>query len=188
MEEKPKSQLKHTRLDTRHAVKRTRLSSGQKVKAPKKDALNRFLPVLQKEEKQDVVVEAIQALIHTDQGIPEIAEKYGVSRGTIYNWMLGELGPKQYQDLVTKALVARVRKADELLEVASDPLNIARAREMARFARMDLERRRPQLYGQKQEVTHVLSDLGERLRRARERVIEHDAAPQLAATAHTAVE
>jgi DNA-binding phage protein len=188
MDEKPKTQLKHTRLDSRHAVKRTKLSSGQKVKAPKRGELNRFLPALGKEEKQDVVAEAIHALIHSDLGIPDIAEKHGVSRGTIYNWMLGELGPSKYQDLVTRALVARVRRADELLEAASDPLNIARAREMARFARMDLERRRPSLYGQKQEVTHVVNDLGDRLRRARERVIPNDAAAQLVATAHMASE
>jgi hypothetical protein len=42
---------------------------------------------------------------------------------------------------------------------------------MARFARMDFERRRPHLYGQRAHVTvNAVGDLGERLRRARERV------------------
>ena len=58
----------------------------------------------------------------------------------------------EYADLITQALVDRVAEADERLDNAPDAVEIARAREIARFARMDLERRRPKLYGQKQEV------------------------------------
>lgn len=58
-----------------------------------------------------------------------------------------------YHNLITQALVDRVATADERLENAPDAVEIARAREIARFARMDLERRRPKLYGQKQDVS-----------------------------------
>ena len=57
-----------------------------------------------------------------------------------------------YQNLITQALVDRVADVDERLEMAADAVDIARAREIARFARMDFERRRPKLYGPKQEI------------------------------------
>jgi hypothetical protein len=86
------------------------------------------------------------------ESIQTIAEDHRVSRRTIYRWMLGAVGDKAYYDMVTQCLVARVSDADHELETAVDPCHIARARETARYARMDLERRRPALYGQKQQV------------------------------------
>ena len=51
-------------------------------------------------------------------------------------------------------MVARLVHCDKQLDDAENPLDIARAREAARFARWDAERRLPHLFGQKQEVTH----------------------------------
>lgn len=88
--------------------------------------------------------------------IEEIA-KGRASRRTIYRWLLSGLGGERYYELVTECLVARVSDADEELEAArasKDAVRVAAARETARFARMDLERRRPGLYGPKQEVNH----------------------------------
>jgi hypothetical protein len=113
--------------------------------------------LLEPEEREEVVVAAIKRYLQ-GESVAALSAELNVSRGTIYNWMLGDLGPGHYTNLVTQMLVTRVRRADEMLETAEDPLNIARAREMARFARMDLERRRPHLYGQKQEVTHRAPD------------------------------
>lgn len=76
------------------------------------------------------------------------------TRRQVYRWMLSELGDEKYRDLVTQCLVARVADADEALELATDPVQISKWRETARFARLDLERRRPALYGPKQEVKH----------------------------------
>lgn len=84
------------------------------------------------------------------ESLNELAAENGVSRRTVYCWLLAGLGDKRYHEVVTQALVNRIADADELLEGARDPVQIARAREMARFARMDFERRRPGLYGQKQ--------------------------------------
>ena len=97
------------------------------------------------------------------QGLPRVLERYlggesvqvlaaeeAVSRQTIYNWLLGGLGDKAYHDVVTQALVKRISDADEKLEEAKDALEVAKAREMCRYARMDFERRRPGLYGAKQ--------------------------------------
>ena len=82
--------------------------------------------------------------------IPNLASELNVHRATLYRWMLAGVGDQQYGDLVTHCLVQRVAEADEKLESAATVCDIARAREMARYARMDLERRRPNLYGAKQ--------------------------------------
>jgi hypothetical protein len=52
-------------------------------------------------------------------------------------------------------LVNRVADGDEKLEDAKDVLEIQRAREIVKFARMDFERRRPALYGVKQLNVNV---------------------------------
>ena len=85
--------------------------------------------------------------------LSELAAKNGVSHVALYRWMLTDIGKGRYDDLVTDALVARIAEADKELGDAADSVSVARAHAQARFARMDLERRRPHLYGQKQELS-----------------------------------
>ena len=70
---------------------------------------------------------------------------------TIYRWLLKEAGP-DYESIQTDALISRIADADYELQNARDKVSVARAREQGRFARMDFERRRPKLYGPKQEI------------------------------------
>jgi hypothetical protein len=75
-------------------------------------------------------------------------------RRILYSWILAECGGERYRELVTEALVARIADADEALEEArgmGDAVRVAACREACRFYRMDFERRRPALYGAKQE-------------------------------------
>lgn len=95
----------------------------------------------------------IIARYRAGESVQEIAKACRRDARTIYNWMLSELGDA-YKDVVTECLINRVADADIALDEADDALELARAREKARFARMDLERRRPALYGPKQEVKH----------------------------------
>lgn len=132
------------------------MSHGNAV-AKQVGADGRFLPDQRREEflKQlpDVVARYLRG-----ESIQVIAKEQQVTRRTIYNWMLGGLGDEAYRELVTECLVARVADADEELEAARssrDPVRVSAARETCRFVRMDLERRRPGLYGPKQEVTHT---------------------------------
>jgi len=107
------------------------------------------------------------------ESVQTLAAETGVHRATLYRWMLAGVGDVQYHDLVTRCLVQRVADADRALAAAREPCDIARAREVARFARMDLERRRPALYGQQQRLMlEVGPDLGEVLLRAKSRVVE----------------
>lgn len=138
-----------------------------------------FLPAEQHSE--EAVKQAVERYVAGDS-VQDIAQTFKVDRGIIYDWMLADLGPQKYEGLVTRVLVSRVRRADQMLEEAETPHHIARAREIARFARMDLERRRPHLYGPKQEVRVDMNvNLADRLIRARERTIDAqviDVAPQ----------
>ena len=89
------------------------------------------------------------------ESLRTIALHMDVSRQTIYNWLLTGIGEEQHEQLVTKALVHRIADADGELDSAESMFDIARAREKMRYTRMDFERRRPHLYGPKQEVKHT---------------------------------
>jgi lambda repressor-like predicted transcriptional regulator len=108
--------------------------------------------------------------IQRGDSLRTIAADLGVSNVGLRAWLLRE-DKERYSEVITAALTTRVAEADEGLDAADDVISIARAREQARFARMDLERRRPQLYGMRQQVTHdVGPDLAVMLRDARKRV------------------
>lgn len=95
--------------------------------------------------------------IRQGQSLRQIAQHFGVSQVGLRAWLLREDSDK-YHEVITAALTTRVAEADEMLEQAADAVNIARAREIARFARMDLERRRPHLYGQRGQQISVSGD------------------------------
>lgn len=116
--------------------------------------------VLLTEQQRSVVPEVVERYL-AGESLQDVAADLSermrrrVDRRALYDWMFTELGGVEYTGLVTRCLVARVADADEALEAATDPVLVAKARETCRFARMDLERRRPALYGAKQEVKHT---------------------------------
>lgn len=106
--------------------------------------------------KSEVVPEMVKRYL-AGESMTVLGGECGKSRRTIYRWFLSELGDEKYRETVTECLIARVADADEELEAARnsrDPVRVQAARETCRFVRMDLERRRPALYGPKQEVKH----------------------------------
>ena len=117
----------------------------------------------------------------TEANTSQIAKRYGVRRKTLVGW-LREVAPKEWKRVQTVRAEIRKEDGNENIEVAPDALSLARAREMIRSAQWDLERLDAENYGQKQEITHnINTDLGDRLRRARERTIDAqviDVAPQ----------
>ena len=74
-----------------------------------------------------------------------LAAPYGVSRQAMYNRLRAFTHCGQFDtnfsDLVTMTLVNRIAEADWALEEATNLVDIARARDLARFSRMDFERR-----------------------------------------------
>lgn len=143
--------MDHVRID--EGLKR-----GPKQRPGQKSPRQQNGRFLQKLSNEPAVIIAALEEYRAGATLQQIATKHSVTKEAIYAWLLGNLGGSQHTDIVTEALTSRIAKADELLESADNPLTLARARELCRFYRMDLERRRPHLYGQKQEVTHRLPD------------------------------
>lgn len=113
----------------------------------------------------------------TEQTTSQIAASYGVARKSMVAW-LRETCPEEWKNVQVIRALLKKEDADEALEAAADALSLARARELLRSGQWDLERLDSRNYGQKQEVTMtVQTDFGERLRRARERVIEGEKVP-----------
>ena len=119
--------------------------------------------------------------LQNGESLRQIAADIGVHNTAIRAWLLRE-DREQYQHVITAALTHRVAEADDALDGANDMISIARAREQARFSRMDLERRRPQLYGVKQQLqvqhTTINPDRDELLRsiQALARSLDNDGA------------
>lgn len=87
----------------------------------------------------------------SDEKTSEIALSYGISRSRLHQWLL-----EHAEDSWRKAQVARaitgLENAKDMLQEASDPLELARARELLRSSQWELERLFSRLFGQKQEV------------------------------------
>ena len=140
--------MEHVRID--EGVKRgPRKKTGPKPSSPRRNN-GQFVPILPNDPQS--IAKALQDYCN-GATLNDLAQMHGVTRQAVYGWLLGELGGEQHSALVTRALTARIAKGDEMLDTADNPLDLQRGREQARNARLDLERRRSQLYGAKQEVT-----------------------------------
>jgi hypothetical protein len=110
------------------------------------------LAVLPSEVDPEVLA-IVERVRSGDVTFAAVAREKGWHRFKLYRFMLSELGDK-YHELVTDLLTVRISEADEGLENAEGKDEVAKRKAIANFARMDLERRRPALYGPKQEVKH----------------------------------
>jgi len=108
----------------------------------------------------------------------EIAQDYGVS-GQALHLYLKDL--PEYQEAKQTQAASMIEEAKTETWAAREQLEIARAREISRFAFRYAESVDPDRWGQKREITVRTDDLGERLRRAKERVIEHEPAQDVVA-------
>ena len=144
----------HKRID--YGVKRGKRLPQRRNSNPVEPSTGQFIPLLPRDDES--IRNAI-ADYANGATLQQIANKYGVSKEAIYGWLLGDLGGAEHAMLVTQALTARIADADQMLDSSDTPLNLARAREQARFRRMDLERRRPALYGQKVEVNQQVAPI-----------------------------
>lgn len=101
--------------------------------------------------KDEKIASALQRVQDGDS-LRQIANDIGISHQGLRKWLLGAV-PQQYREAQQIGLISRIVESDQELEDASDSVAIARAREIAKFARWDAERRLPHLFGPKQEVT-----------------------------------
>lgn len=97
------------------------------------------------------------------ESLRQIAPDLGISHVRLRAILLGDV-PEEYRAAQADAMLERIAEADELLDQAivvdeetgridqgASSVNIARAREIGKFARFDAERRLPKLFGQQRQ-------------------------------------
>lgn len=103
--------------------------------------------------------------------IKDIAKEYGVNRIAIYQFLL-RLVPDEWKEAQRAKAFAMKEQGEDRIQSAKDPLELAIGREETRAGQWDLERVYRPVYGRDEQTLNInITDLGDRLRRARERVI-----------------
>jgi hypothetical protein len=85
------------------------------------------------------------------ESVYTLAKDMRVSMQTIYNWMHANLG-EEYKAIKRQVFINRIADADYEVMTAPTLLDLARAREMSRSVRWDIERAFPDQFGPKQQV------------------------------------
>ena len=164
--------MRHQRIDEGIARPRKRRKAPQRHD-PQTD-LAQAIPI---GLDPKLVLDAYLATPHTSQ----IAAQFGVRRSSLTAW-LRQVAPDDWRNVQLIRAHIKKENGDEGIEDAADAFELARAREMLRSGQWDLQVLDPD-YAPKRDVTmNVTIDLGDKLRRAREREVEHDkpvALPQL---------
>lgn len=156
---------KHSRMPRKNAPQLVR-----RVLSVAKRPMSR----IPQEERSRIALEVLDRYIGGEQ-VAHMAGEYDTSDVTIYAILLRE-HEDAWVDIQRARALARLERAQGELEVAGDPLSLARAREQVRSAQWELERLLKRLYGQEPNVNiNLTGDLGEllraRLERSRERVV-----------------
>ena len=107
----------------------------------------------------------------TEATTSQIAASYGLSRRALVKWLRQER-PNEWKEAQLIRAHVRLEDGEDGLDGSADALSLARAREQAKAAQWRLQALDND-YHPKQELTITdKTDLGDRLRRSRERVIE----------------
>jgi hypothetical protein len=83
----------------------------------------------------------------SDESTESIAASYGVTRQGLGQYLLRTVEEEWKEAQVARA-IARKEKAEDSIELATDPLQLARARELLKAAQWDLERTCRRIYGE----------------------------------------
>jgi len=119
----------------------------------------------------DLDPDAVLDLYLTAETTSSIAVQLGVRRHTLVRWLRAQR-PEQWKS--AQAIRALIRKEDgeDGLQAARDALSLARAREQLRAGQWELERLDREYAVQQHVTVELTGDLGDRLRRSRERVVD----------------
>lgn len=162
--------MPHIRIDD--GIKRGPRKIPQRMGIKKRDPVNgQALAVMPADLKPATVIDRYLE----DERTADIAESYGVKRSRLNQWLLTNCNDEWKAAQIARAVTAH-EDAKDSLQAACDPLSLGRAREQLRAAQWELERLYARMFGQQSHVTiENVGDLGDKLRRARERSIDSEA-------------
>jgi len=159
--------MDHVRID--EGITRERKAPAPMAHRP---GLGQFLAKLPADLDDSAIFERIAA----GERPSDIAASLGVTPSALYHRYSGN---PAYQAARKLGTAVRVDLAEKELQVADEPFTLARAREVHKAVAWRAAVEHPDVYGPKQEVTHVITGLSDRLQRAEEREV-HAVIPQIA--------
>ena len=180
------NQLTYQRMDKgikrgKRTVKTHEVENAARAAARKAHAGNgQYVSTYTVAERQAAINDAIHGL---SIGIPaeDVAIKHGIPRSTIYSWLLDNEVAQEHR---SRFFHFQIGQQLEAMAVAATPLDLARARDLRRAWAETAAVRDHHNYGPHiHQTVENITDLGDRLRRADERVIDGHAtviAPQQA--------
>ena len=119
-----------------------------------RDKEGHFLPI--PEDKKLAVIKGLGHALLTGETLESYAGKHEVSVRTLKYWC-AQLGD-EYKDIRRQWLDAKLVDAEQMMVDASDPFKLAKGRELFRAAIFYAERRDPERYADKREITHKTDD------------------------------
>lgn len=94
----------------------------------------------------------------SDESTDSIAKDYKVTRQALGGYLLRNAESEWKEAQVARA-IARKEAAEDALEVAQDPLQLAKARELLKAAQWDLERTCRRIYGEDKSQVNVVTPI-----------------------------
>ena len=137
------------------STKRIDKGISRKVVDRQAKAANTVLAVRVSEQEREAIKSDTYPRLELGETTDQIAQSHNVPGSTLRYWLVND--PKATKARLSLVHAEMMRTASEMKE-ARDPLALARAREEFRVWSFLAERRFPELYGQKQEVTHRAPD------------------------------
>jgi hypothetical protein len=134
-------------LDRHSRMPRKYLATGDEKL--KDGETGRFLEIPQ--ERKAACLADVKPMLMSGATLDQIAEKHQVGKSTLDYW-LAQLG-EEYREIRKQWLDSKLVSAEQRMETASDPFQLAKGRELARMAMWYAERRDPERYADKRELT-----------------------------------
>ena len=128
------------------------LADGQEK--PQDKETGQFLEIPQ--DRKAMILADVRPMLMGGATLDQIAEKHQIGKSTLDYW-LAQLG-EEYRELRKQWLDSKLVKAENRMETATDPFQLAKGRELARMAMWYAERRDPERYADKRELTVKTDD------------------------------
>lgn len=102
-------------------------------------------------ERKQACLADVKPMLLAGATLDQIAEKHQVGKSTLDFW-LAQM-PEEYREVRKQWLDNKLVSAESRMETAADPFQLAKGRELARMAMWYAERRDPERYADKRELT-----------------------------------